>query len=105
MLSADNFCKQFGPRSGLIKCQAGSGSKLFDTLMVFLKEFLEKVDFEKKSADGKKNLAKITQKAKSYTVSNDKCFKNDMHILFVMLVCHAKFFSLLVTNTFQAMLG
>ena len=28
--------------SGLIR----SGSKLFDTLMVFLKEFFEKVDFE-----------------------------------------------------------
>ena len=38
MPSADNFCKQFGPRSGL--------TKLFDTLMVFLKEFFKKVDFE-----------------------------------------------------------
>ena len=42
--SADNFCKQFGPKSW---------SKLFDTLMVFLKEFFEKVDFEKKKADDK----------------------------------------------------
>ena len=32
--SADNLCKQFGPRSG---------SKLFDTLIVFLKEFFLKV--------------------------------------------------------------
>ena len=30
LLSADNLCKQFGPRSGPIKCQALSGSKLFD---------------------------------------------------------------------------
>ena len=37
-LNADNLCKQFGPRSG---------SKLFDTLVVFLKEFSKKVDFEK----------------------------------------------------------
>ena len=32
--SAGTLCKQYG-------------SKLFDTLMVFLKEFFEKVDFEK----------------------------------------------------------
>ena len=31
--------KQFGPRSGPTNCWAWSGSKLFDTLMVFLKEF------------------------------------------------------------------
>ena len=29
--SADNFCKQFGPRSGPTKCRAWSGSKMFDT--------------------------------------------------------------------------
>ena len=45
--SADNFCKQFGPRSGPTKCRAWSGSNLFDTQMVFKKEFFEKVDFEK----------------------------------------------------------
>ena len=45
--SADNLYKQFGPRSGRTTCLARSGSKLFDTLMVFLKEFFEKVDFEK----------------------------------------------------------
>ena len=47
MVSADNLCKQFGPRSGPTKCRVLSGSKLFDTLMVFLIEFFEKVDFEK----------------------------------------------------------
>ena len=36
--SADNLCKEFGSTSGY---------KLIDTLMVFLKEFLEKTDFEK----------------------------------------------------------
>ena len=36
--STDNLCKQFGPRSGL-----WSGSKLFDTLIVFPKEFLKKL--------------------------------------------------------------
>ena len=41
--SADNFCKQFLPRSSL-----------FDTKMVFLKEFFEKVDFEKNQQTTKK---------------------------------------------------
>ena len=45
--SADNFYLQFGPSSGATKCLAWSKSKLFDTLIVFLKEFFEKVDFEK----------------------------------------------------------
>ena len=43
VLSSDDLCKQFGSRSGLMIRQtnrrAGSGSKLFDTLMVFLKDF------------------------------------------------------------------
>ena len=47
MSSADNLCKQFGPRPGPTECRSCSGSKLFDTLTVFLKEFLEKVNFEK----------------------------------------------------------
>ena len=45
MSSADNLCKLFGPRSGPIECHACSGSKLFDNLMVFLKDFFEKVDY------------------------------------------------------------
>ena len=58
--SADNFCKQFEPRSGPTffckqfeprpgptKCRAWSGSILFDTLMVFLNIFSKKVSFEK----------------------------------------------------------
>ena len=45
--SADSICKQFGNRSGSTECRAWSGSKLFDTQMVFLKELFEKVDFEK----------------------------------------------------------
>ena len=44
--SDDNFYKQFGPRSGPTNCL---------TQVVFLKEFFEKVDFEKKSADNKKS--------------------------------------------------
>ena len=53
--SADNLCKQFGPRSGPTECRSWSGSKLFDTLIVFLKEFFEKVDFEKNQQTTTKN--------------------------------------------------
>ena len=53
MLSADCLCKQFEPRSGLTKLGPWSGSKLFDTLTVFLKEFFEeKKRFWKKAAEG-----------------------------------------------------
>ena len=45
--SADNLCKQFGPRSGPTECRSRFGSKPFDTLTVFLKEFFEKVNLEK----------------------------------------------------------
>ena len=45
--SADNFCKQFGLRSGLTICRAWSESKLFDTLKVFLYKFFENIIFEK----------------------------------------------------------
>ena len=51
MSSADNFCKQSGPRSGPTLRRAWSGSKLFDTLMIFLKNFFGKKIFWKKSAD------------------------------------------------------
>ena len=62
LVTSDNYiCKQFGPRSGLTKCRAWSGSKLFDTLMVFLKEFLENVDSEKISR--RQYILQITQHA------------------------------------------
>ena len=41
------------------------GFKLFDTLIVFMKEFFEKVDFEKKSADDEKTC-KIAQQGNSW---------------------------------------
>ena len=55
MLSADKLCKQFGPRPGPTECRSCSGSKLFDTLIVFLKEFFEKVNFEKISRQHQKH--------------------------------------------------
>ena len=45
--SAHNLCAQIGFRSGQTICQAGRGMNPFDTQMVFLKHFFEKVDFEK----------------------------------------------------------
>ena len=48
--SADNLYKQFGHKSILTERSSQSGSKPFDTLIVFLKEFFEEVNFEKKSA-------------------------------------------------------
>ena len=51
---ADNLGKQFGPKSGPTIRPACSGSKLFNILMVFFKNFFKKVNFEKKSADDKK---------------------------------------------------
>ena len=62
--TAYNLCKQTGPRSGTIKCRAWSGSNLFDTQMVFLKEFFEKVDFEKKISRRQKSM-------KNFPVGNE----------------------------------
>ena len=57
---ADNFCKQFGTKSDPTKCRAWSGPKLFDILMVFLKEFFQKVDFgEKKNHQTTKKFEKL----------------------------------------------
>ena len=61
--SADKLCKQFGSRPGPSKCRARSGYKLFDILMVFLKEVFENFHFEKKSTENEKAL-KITEHAK-----------------------------------------
>ena len=41
-----HLCIQFGPRSGPTGCWVCFGSKLFDTVIVFQKEFFEKVNFE-----------------------------------------------------------
>ena len=44
-MSADNLCKQFGPRPGPTKCQAWSGSKMFDTRMVLKKSSIQRVKY------------------------------------------------------------
>ena len=51
---ADNICKQFGPRSGPTQRRSRSGSKPFDTLIVFLKDFFKRLILKKKSADDNK---------------------------------------------------
>ena len=53
--SADNLYKQFGPRSGPTKCRACSGSKLFDTLVVFLEFFSKKIILKKNQQTTKKH--------------------------------------------------
>ena len=45
--------KQLGPRSGKAEHRSWSGSKPSDTLIVFLKEFFEKVNIEKSVNDNK----------------------------------------------------
>ena len=51
VLSADNFRKQFGPRQKVGPYR--SVSKLFDTLMVFLKDFSKKLILKKLSRQQK----------------------------------------------------
>ena len=46
--SADNYCKQFGPRSGPTERRSSSGSKMFDTdLIIFLKKKSKKLVLKK----------------------------------------------------------
>ena len=54
MLSADNLCKQFGPRSGPTNVGPDLDQNYL-TLMVFLKYFFDKVDFEKNQQTTKKH--------------------------------------------------
>ena len=84
--SADNLCKQFGPRSGPTKCRARSGSKLFDFMLLFLKEFLETLILKKNVND--RGACKITQHAR---VKRQEMLK--MHhprALLVLAVLHVK---------------
>ena len=71
VLSPDKLCKQFRSRSGPTKHQILSASKLFATLMVILKEFFEKVYFEK-----------IQQTTKNFEKFPSRTFE-----IFVLIVC------------------
>ena len=60
MSSADNLCKQLGPRSGPTICRAWSGSKLIDTQRIFWKSlFLKKFILKNISRRQKKKHAKL----------------------------------------------
>ena len=68
MWSADNLSKQFGPRPGPTKCRACSGSKLFDTLLVFLNFFLEKLILKKNQQTTKKHDCYASMANEKYNV-------------------------------------
>ena len=53
------FANSLDPDQAPAKYQAWSGPKLFDTMMVFLKEFFQKVDFEKNRQTTKKSMQKL----------------------------------------------
>ena len=57
--SADNFCNMFGPSTGLTECRSWIGFRPFDTLIVFLIFFFEKVNFEENQQMTNKSMKKI----------------------------------------------
>ena len=69
VVSADILCEQFGPRLGLAKCRAWYRFNLFDTLMVFHKEYFEKIDFKK--IDFEKKISRRWKSMKNYPVAKD----------------------------------
>ena len=74
VLSADNLCKKFGPRSGSTKCWAWSWSKLYDTPKAFLKDFFEKVDFER--------YQQTTKNRENYPGCKELLFNHNPNFLF-----------------------
>ena len=88
--SAENLCKQFGPKSGLIECLSWSGSKPFDTLIVFLKEYFEKVIL-KKVGRRQQSMKNYQACEKSKWVSTIKevlwRYKNAVNPLYNISVC------------------
>ena len=80
MSSADNFCKQFGPRSGLTKCQAWSGSNLLDTLMVFLKINFWKGQFWKKINKRQKGMQNFSVGKELFIEIKEPSFSNKISI-------------------------
>ena len=66
MSSVETFANSLDPDQARQNVGPDLDPKLFDTLMVFLKEFFKKVDFEKKSADDK-NHAKLPRRQIFFT--------------------------------------
>ena len=75
---AGDLCKQFRPRSGPTECWSWSGSKLLDTLIVFVKEFFE-FFFLKKVNQQEEKHEKLPsmQRVKVWT---DVCTKIVFHV-------------------------
>ena len=81
--SADNFCKQFGPRSGPTQCWAWSGSNPFDTQMIFRKSW-----FWKKTIDVKKAWKiSLGVKLNSFDFEKTSWSGCSMFIIFFTLNC------------------
>ena len=59
--SDDNLYKQVGPRSGPTERWAWSGSNPFDTPIVFLKDFFERINFE----NSQQTIPKVNEKLPS----------------------------------------
>ena len=59
--STDSLRKKFRPRSRPTQCMSWSGSKLLDMLIVFLIEYFEKVNFEKKITKEWKNTGAFSR--------------------------------------------
>ena len=62
------------------KRQAWTGSKLFDTLIVFLKEFLEKDDFEKNVHVKLPSMQRVQIELLFKSVGEKSFFKNTLGI-------------------------
>ena len=108
MPSADNLSKQFGSRSGPTKCRARSGYKLFDTLMVFLKEFSKKLILKRSAAN--KKACRILMEVNLWHVCAFFLFFNFLHAgKFLKKFCYLPLsllnFTAIPTKTFWIKIG
>ena len=87
MSPADNLCKQFGPRSGPTKCQAWSGSKLFDILRVFLKDVFEKCNWWKNNSE-KTNMQHFSAGKDLKGCIFISVYLIELYVLQENLICH-----------------
>ena len=86
VLSADNLCKQFGPRSGPTDHLAWSGLKLFATLMVFKKKESKKLILKKvRSWQNSVKNYPVCKEIKLNFMVNTKIIKNiSLNIIFTI---------------------
>ena len=77
MSSTDHLCKQFGPRSG---------SKLYDTLIVFLKDFMKKVNIPQVSTQQQKHEKLTSMQRVNKHLSFYPSCKSDTENTILMIV-------------------